>query len=302
LAAAALVIVAIASGLWLSFAPRPPLATRDAWQVQLSITSQQEASQQEEGTEAGIVKSAWLQVGETLETNAESSASIAVAQIGRLEVEPMTRLRLLQSATGRKRIALDRGTIHATIWAPPGQFVVDTPSAVAVDLGCMYTLHVDESGSGILHTTLGWVGFHRDGRESFIPAGAACPTHAQSGPGTPYFEDASEAFRSALSRLDSAAVAPADRKAALDAVLRETRARDSLTLWHLLSRVTNLERAAVYDRFAALVPPPPNVTRDAILRLDRTALDSWWNALDLGDVSLWRRWEQTWTGREGDAK
>jgi hypothetical protein len=302
LAAATLVILSIASGLWLSLAPWIPLATRDAWQVQLSDTSQQKASQHPEGTEAGIAKSAWLRVGETLETGVDSSASIAVAQIGRLEVEPMTRLRLLQSATGRKRIALDRGTIHATIWAPPGQFVVDTPSAVAVDLGCMYTLHVDESGSGILHTTLGWVGFHRNGRESFIPAGAACPTHVQSGPGTPYFEDASEAFRSALSRLDSAATDSAARKAALGTVLHEARPRDALTLWHLLSRVTNLERAAVYDRFAALVPPPPGVTRDSILRLDRAALDSWWNTLDLGDVSLWRHWEQTWTGREGDAK
>jgi FecR protein len=297
LAAAALVILTIASGLWLSLGPRPPLTTRGAWQVQLSV-----ASQQKERTNTGIAKSAWLEVGETLETSAESSASIAVAEIGRLEVEPMTRLRLLQSATGRKRIALDRGTIHATIWAPPGQFVVDTPSAVAVDLGCMYTLHIDESGSGILRTTLGWVGFRQDGHESFIPAGAACPTHARTGPGTPYFEDASEAFRSALSRLDSAAADPADRKTALDTVLREARPRDALTLWHLLSRVTSLECAAVYDRFAVLVPPPPGVTRDAVLHLDRTTLDSWWSALDLGDVSLWRHWEQTWTGRDGEAK
>jgi hypothetical protein len=294
-AAAALVILAIASGLWLSMAPRPPLARSEAWQVQLSVASHQKGS-----AEAGIAKSAWLRVGETLETGAESKASIAVAEIGRLEVEPMTRLRLLQSAAGRKRIALDRGTVHATIWAPPGQFVVDTPSAVAVDLGCMYTLHVDEGGNGILHTTLGWVGFHRDGHESFIPAGAACPTHVQSGPGTPYFEDASDAFRSALTWLDSAAADPADRKAALNIVLREARARDALTLWHLLSRVTSLERAAVFDRFAVLVTPPPGVTRDAILRLDRATLDSWWNVLDLGDVSLWRHWEQTWTGREGD--
>ena len=30
-----------------------------------------------------------------------------------------------------------------SIWAPPGQFLVDTPSAMAVDLGCSYTLEVD---------------------------------------------------------------------------------------------------------------------------------------------------------------
>ena len=81
------------------------------------------------------------------------------------------------------------------IWAPPGQFVVDTPSAVTVDLGCAYTLQVDDSGAGLVRTSLGWVGFRLNGHESFIPAGAACATRPKVGPGTPYFEDASSEFR-----------------------------------------------------------------------------------------------------------
>jgi hypothetical protein len=296
LAAALLVVSAIGSGLWLARSPNTPAITRDGWDLELTSTSQHSGN----GDAAG--KSTRLELGESLETDALSKASIAVAEIGRLEVEPMTRLRLLQSGAGRKRIALDRGTIHATIWAPPGQFVVDTPSAVAVDLGCMYTLHIDDSGDGILRTTLGWVGFHRNGRESFIPAGAACPTHVQSGPGTPYFEDTSDTFRAALSQLDSVEPDRSTRKSALDIVLHEARARDAFTLWHLLPRVTSTERPAVYDRLAALVPPPRDVTRESILRLDNTMLDSWWNAFNLGDISLWRHWEQSWTGREGQSK
>jgi hypothetical protein len=295
-AAALLVVSAIGSGLWLARSPHAPAIARDGWDVQVTSAPQHSGN----GDAAG--KSTRLELGESLETDALSKASIAVAEIGRLEVEPMTRLRLLQSGTGRKRIALDRGTIHATIWAPPGQFVVDTPSAVAVDLGCMYTLHIDDSGDGILRTTLGWVGFHRNGRESFIPAGAACPTHIQSGPGTPYFEDASDAFRAALAQLDSVELDRSARKFALDIVLRETRARDAFTLWHLLPRVTIAERPAVYDRLAALAPPPAEVTRDGILNLNKTMLDSWWNAFDLGDISLWRHWEQSWTGHEGQPK
>ena len=85
-------------------------------------------------------------------------------------------------------------------------------------------------------------------------------------------------------------------------MLHEARARDAFTLWHLLPRVNSAERTAVYDRLAALVPPPPGVTREGILRLDTTMLDSWWNAFDLGDISLWRHWEQSWTGREGQQK
>src|SRR5215475_2035620 len=143
-----------------------------------------------------------LGVGQTLVTDNSSRASIALDETGRIEVDPNSRLRLLRSGPEHKRLSLERGTIHATIWAPPGEFVVDTPSAVAVDLGCAYTLHVAPDGSGLLKTTLGWVGFHSNGRDSFIPAGAVCPTHRNFGPGTPYLEDASEPFRNALEQLD----------------------------------------------------------------------------------------------------
>src|SRR5262249_15920793 len=145
------------------------------------------------------MKKSRLRVGGTLETDTASKASIDVADVGRIDVEPSTRLRLLQSAEVRRHIALDRGTIHAAIWAPPGVFVVDTPSATAVDLGCMYTLQVDESGGGLVRTTLGWVGFRSQGRESFIPAGAAAVLRAHSGPGSRVFVDACESFRAAPS-------------------------------------------------------------------------------------------------------
>jgi hypothetical protein len=292
-ASALVMVFAMASSVWLTRSPARRAVTSSGWDVNVTSPSQPSGSDS-----AVSRKSSRLELGEALETDASTRASVAVAEIGRIEVEPSTRLRLLQSGAGSHRIALDRGTIHATIWAPPGQFVVDTPSAVAVDLGCMYTLHVDDSGSGILRTTLGWVGFHRDGRESFIPAGAACSTHVNSGPGTPYFEDASNAFRSALAQLDSLDLASAAREAALHIVLCEARERDAFSLWHLLPRVNSPERAAVYERLATLVPPPPGVTRDGILHLDPTMLDSWWNTFDLGDISLWRHWEESWTGHE----
>jgi FecR protein len=234
-----------------------------------------------------------LRVGQTLETNATSRATISDDDLGEVKVDPNSRVRLLQADTDRKRIQLDVGTIHAMIWAPPGQFVVDTPSAVAVDLGCAYTLQVSPDGSGTIRTTLGWVGFHLNGRDSFIPAGAMCATHPHVGPGTPYFEDAPEAFRNALIELDFRATTEDARASALKVVLSLARQRDGLTLWHLLFRTNGRNRELVYDRFAALVPPPPGVTRDGVLHLESEMLDAWWNALNLGDISIWRFWEQS---------
>ena len=240
-------------------------------------------------------ETAKLKVGQTLVTDNSSRASITLEETGRIEVDPQSRLRVIASRPGHERLALERGTIHATIWAPPGEFVVDTPSAVAVDLGCVYTLHVDDSGAGLLRTTMGWVGFKLNGHESFIPAGAVCRTRPKIGPGTPYFEDASSSFRDALTKFDFAKITPPERQALLAMLLTDSRKPDALTLWHLLSRVSDSERPRVYDRLAALAPPPMDVTREGILQLDEKMLDSWWNSLGYGDVYLWHMYERNWS-------
>ena len=232
--------------------------------------------------------------GQTLETDSRSHAGLRAEEVGEIDVEPGSRLRLLDLASGKNRLALDRGTIHATIWAPAGEFVIDTPSAVAVDLGCSYTLKVDDAGNGVLRTSLGWVGFKLNGREAFIPAGAACSTKPKTGPGTPYFEDAAESFRVALAKLDDPGTGTGEEAEALQVVLNQSRKRDALTLWHLLARVPETERGMVYDRLVTLVPAPEGVTREGILRLDQTMLDQWWNELGFGDVGLWRHWERAY--------
>jgi hypothetical protein len=287
-AIAAVAALAILGGV-LSFRKDAPTVPRAGWEVvQLEGTPKIGVlSMQGNGAKGK------LEVGQLLVTNANSRANITVAEIGELQVDPGSRVRLLQTSRDQKRIFLEEGTIHAAIWAPPGEFVVDTPSAVAVDLGCMYTLNVTPDGSGLLRTTLGWVGFHLHGRDSFIPAGAMCPTRRDVGPGTPYFQDAPESFQAALAKLDFEVLAPEARAAALQTILSQARKEDTLSLWHLLSRTGGSDRAMVYARFASLVPPPKGVTRDGILRLDQQQLDLWWNALGFGDISIWRFWEQS---------
>jgi len=169
-------------------------------------------------------------------------------------------------------------------------------------LGCVYTLHVDDSGAGLLRTTMGWVGFKLGGHESFIPAGAVCATRPKIGPGTPYFEDATPAFLDALSRFDFGENRPEELNALLGIILVDARKSDALTLWHLLSRVSDENRPRVYDRFAALAPPPTDVTREGILRLDRQMLDTWWNSLGYGDIGLWRMYEHDWSKRDPKTK
>ncbi|HWT00079.1 MAG TPA: FecR domain-containing protein [Pyrinomonadaceae bacterium] len=212
-----------------------------------------------------------LAVGEWLETDASSRARVNVADIGEVDVGPNSRLRLLNTRSTEHRLALERGRLHAMIDAPPRLFIVETPSATAIDLGCSYTLEVDDVGRTRLHVTSGWVALELKGREAIVPAGAVCVTQPGKGPGTPYFDDASPSFRAALTRLDFQGGGADD----LSVVLAEAREYDTLTLWHLLSRLRGADRARVYDRMSSLVPPPQGVTRKGILRLNRAMLELW---------------------------
>ena len=288
--AAALAAIVLITFLWLK--NEPPSNTVGGWDVSRLEGTPRIGRTVIDGKEGKGL----LGVGQMLETDRESRARIHADDTGQIQVEPSTRVRLLSMGSGLKRIALDRGTIHTYIWAQPGQFVVDTPSAVIVDLGCAYTLVVDDSGAGMVRTSMGWVGFKLHGHESFIPAGAACATRPKVGPGTPYFEDASTKFRAALARFDFEDITAEQRMEDAAIVLHQARRRDALTLWHLLARVDEGQRVPVYDRLNQLAPPPAAVSKEGILRLDQAMLDLWWNELGFDDISVWRQWERSWTG------
>lgn len=217
-----------------------------------------------------------LTVGQWLETDEQSRAKIDIGNVGQVEVDPNTRIRLIATAPTDQRIELAQGRMSARISAPPRVFFVNTPSAVAEDLGCAYTLEVDGAGNSLLRVTAGWVALQLQNRQSLVPAGAACATRPGIGPGTPYFEDASEKLRAALTNVD---FGPADNQS-LAIIFSEARRRDAITLWYLLSRVNQEDRERVYLRLAQLAPPPAGVTRYGVLQLDRQMLDQWREAID----------------------
>ena len=203
----------------------------------------------------GVRQDGWI------ETNGSARRTLRIADIGSVDLGPNTRLRVAADRADQHRLTLAHGAIYAKISAPPRLFFVDTKSGTAIDLGCEYALNMDEGGSGILRVTKGWVSFQWKSRESLVPAGAMCRIRPVGGPDLPYFEDAGPEFVASVER------------GALDSILGSARVRDTLTLWHLLSRVAPGDRSRVYDGIAALVPLPPGISRDRALALDPDALN-----------------------------
>jgi hypothetical protein len=256
---------------------RTPLAPATAWQVdsvhgQASLGSRQ----------ASVAMS--LRAGQTVRTGSDTEIAFRAEEFGTMTIGPDSELR---AATNR-RVELQRGVLHAYIWAEPRQFVVDTPSARAVDLGCQYTISVDATGDGLLQVSLGWVAFQNGGEEAFIPQGAACVTRKRTGPGIPFYEDASQPLRQSLAAFEQG------DSSALGGILTSARPSDGITLWHLLTRVAERDRGRVFDRFAQLVALPKEVRREAVLRRDAHAIDLCWDALNLENTDWWRGWEARW--------
>jgi hypothetical protein len=272
--AAAAALALAAAGLF-RFAPEGAAAS--AWQV-----ARVEGAARL-GNRAAAVAMA-VRPGEVLRTASDGQLELSDDDLGRIDLGPDSELR----AGGAGRVALGRGRLHAFIWAPPRRFVLDTPSARAVDLGCEYTIEVNPAGDGVLRVSMGWVAFQAGGRESFIPAGARCVTRKRGGPGIPFYEDAPTELTAALGRLE------AGDAAAVAQLLAAARPRDGITLWHLLTRVPTARRAEVYDRFAELVAVPPGM-RSGVLAGDPAAIDRCWNALGLENTDWWRGWEREWT-------
>ena len=236
-----------------------------------------------------------LALGEKIATGPGQHASLAASAVGSLRLEPNSTLQVVQSGPSHQRLALTQGTLHALIWAPAKSFAVDTPAGTSIDLGCAYTITVDQDGAGLVSVSTGWVAFQTGRLESFIPAGAACRTRRQIGPSLPYFTDASATFTAAIARWELTHE--------LEGLLGSARPRDAITLWHLLQRTQGAApRRQVAQKLVALVPGVDAAGLAAGLEQgDPAAITQAWNALGLGSVEWWRAWKHPWAAESGSA-
>jgi hypothetical protein len=225
-----------------------------------------------------------------VETDARSSAVLAVGRIGRAELGPDSRLRLLDADASEHRLSLERGTMHASIDAPPRYFLVQTASALAVDLGCVYTLTADERGNGLLTVEQGEVELQLGDVTVAVLAGNAASLRNGRGPGLPYPVRASDPLRRAVAAYD----ADPSSDAAVDRVLAAADAHSTITLWHLLRRASPATRERVYARLASIAPPPATVTRERVLRGESGALQRWRTDLQPSWAVDPPWWRQMW--------
>jgi hypothetical protein len=198
-----------------------------------------------------------LPTGVWLTTPPGARARLFVATLGQVDVLGGTRVRILATSEKEHRLELARGSIHAVIDAPPRLFFVQTRSALAIDLGCEYTLTIDDLGNGRLAVQTGFVELASPSLEegvptlsSLVPKGASAALIDGRGPGLPVWDREPEAVKAAARRMD----ADATDARALDELLLGLGSRDTLTLVHLLPRVPREGREKVLASLARVEP------------------------------------------------
>lgn len=227
-----------------------------------------------------------LQLDRRFELDATTSARVEIARIGTMSVAPGSALVLSETRSSRHRVQLDRGAVSVRVWAPPGRFALQTPAGSVIDLGCIFDLSVDASGTTQVRVDTGWVQLANGWGESLVPAGASSTMAAAARPGVPVYDDAPPVFSENVRTLERASD-DATRVRAIEAIVATARPRDVITLLVLANVAPDATRRPLLTRAAWLFPPPPDVSVDAILAGERDQLWRWYGALDLPPAKSW---------------
>ena len=229
-------------------------------------------------------QAAQLGVGDTLDVSARN-ARVDIARLGVLDAHQGTSLGLQSTGPERHQLTLNRGDIDVRVWAPPGRVRIQTPAGEVIDMGCIFSLSVDDRGVAHLSVDTGWVSLNNVHGSEFIPAGASSDMRADREPRVPVYDDAPRAFRSAVRALEDQGAGPSSTL--LRDVIGLARERDVITLLRLAQTLESPSRDLVLERAALLFPPPAEVTVESVAAGNVDDFWQWYDALPLPALKNW---------------
>ncbi len=223
---------------------------------------------------------ATLPVGRTIQPG--QSLLVRVARIGWMSVTERSIVTLLSTRSNRHRLSMTAGTLHVSVWAPPGSVNIRTPAGEVIDLGCEFIVRADRSTTSV-DVVSGWVELENGSGEVLVPGGASSEMHRSGFPAPPVFRSATAEFQVAARNLD------------VPTLVRTARRRDVLTLLVIASRRPP-GRDALLVRAAELMPPHSEETLLRARAGDNDAIWAWVHELPLPPAKSWIR---NWRDRLG---
>lgn len=227
-------------------------------------------------SEEAMAKLDSIRDGEYIITNDSSRAELFITDIGKVLVEPNTKLMIVKGDNGRNKLSVIYGTIDADMKKVQDPVHVELPSAIAMDDGGSYKVTVDGSGDGLFYVKSGQVEVVSGNKQSVVPAGSLVMTKKDKGVGTPFSNLASSVFKKALYNFDFGNC----DVSCVTTILNSANKNDAVSLVNMIPQVEEQYKDRVYAKVASFVPPPRPVHRDSIPYIDEKEIEEWVNKIE----------------------
>ncbi|MFZ1519732.1 MAG: RNA polymerase sigma factor [Ignavibacteriaceae bacterium] len=209
----------------------------------------------------------------TIETDAGSSVTVAIPEMGRLLIDNSSTVSRTKNSN---EVKLDNGQIRKFEGDASDVLTVLTPLAKFTELykGGAFRLHVDTNGSCKLTVESGWVIVNIKEFDSYVPKNFGCLI-TRGKYAIPYPSDSAPQLISLLENFTGV------NDPSVGTILSLMTKRESLSLWHIIQLISPDNRSIAFDRLNDLIPIPAGTTKEGILALNKTMLLDWRQEIEL---------------------
>ncbi|MFZ1323346.1 MAG: zf-HC2 domain-containing protein [Ignavibacteria bacterium] len=215
-----------------------------------------------------------IKEGQWIITDSNSMAELIITDIGKVTIEPGSKVVFINGADSSGKIFVEYGMINTqTINDKNKLFMVEMPSAIAENFGGSYSLKIDKKGDGMIFVKSGKVDIQSPNKMAIVPAGNIVMTKNGIGVGTPFNEKASTKFRNALFDYDFGNC----NNYCVNVLLDNAKMTDAVSLVNILNGkpVDQEIKNEIYNKIVNYVPPPSNSKSDSIHNFDEKEFEIW---------------------------
>jgi len=208
-----------------------------------------------------------------IETDASSSVTVAIPEMGRLLIDNLT---VVSRTKNNNEIKLDKGQIRKFEGDASNVLRVLTPLATFTELykGGAFRLNVEDNGICKLTVESGWVIVNIKEFDSYVPKNFGCLI-TRGKYAIPYPEDSSPQLISLLENFTGI------NDPSIGTILSLITKNESLSLWHILQLVSSENRFIVFDRLNDFISAPSDVTKEGIQALNKDMILQWRREIEL---------------------
>ncbi|MFA7418247.1 MAG: zf-HC2 domain-containing protein [Melioribacteraceae bacterium] len=214
--------------------------------------------------------------GETLSTDDQSKAIVTIPKVGTMEVGTNSLLVLDRAKDGANQVYIKKGSVSISNTEDMPDYSLIVDGFEIIDRGGKFELAAGSSLGAILKVNFAFVEIPYNGNSFMIDENHTCVLRKGKRPGTPIHVKASDSLRAAVELFDFGN----GGEASVERIISLAKEEDMLTLLSLIPHVQQLQRQILFQEISNRFPPPENVTRAGIIRLESEMLYRWWEEIE----------------------